>query len=194
MPRYHDLTSKLAGRIAEGELVPGASLPSIRELAATERTTATTVARAYRELADAGAIVVEPRRAARVSPGGELAARAILRQGAVFRLAGSDDPALSLLVARVREAIAPVGASGSYRGLAALWSGRADGASLHLRHRSGEYNTPFARGVLGGREPVLVHLWRREQGLLVPAGNPRGVEAVADLGALRVARRPTGTG
>src|SRR3954453_3914504 len=192
MPRYHDLTSKLAGRIAEGELAPGASLPSIRELAATERTTATTVARAYRELADAGAIVVEPRRAARVSPGGELAARALLREGAVFRLAGSDDPALSMLVGALPHAVVPVGASGSYRGLAALWSGRADGASLHLRHRNGKYNTPFARGVLAGREPVLVHLWRREQGLIVPAANPRGLERIADVASLRVARRPTG--
>jgi molybdate-binding protein len=194
MPRYHDLTTKLAARIAEGGLPPGAALPSVRELAGLEGTTATTVARAYRELADAGAIVVEPRRAARVSARGELAARSVLREGAVFRLAGSDDPALSLLIADISEAIAPVGASGSYRGLAALWSGRADGASVHLRHRSGEYNTPFARGVLAGRDPVLVHLWRREQGLLVPPGNPRGVDRVADLGGLRVVRRPTGTG
>src|SRR3954451_13975577 len=194
MPRYHDLTASLAARIVDGELVPGASLPSIRELAASERTTATTVARAYRELADAGAIVVEPRRAARVRPGGELAARALLREGAVFRLAGSDDPALSLLVAALPHALAPVGASGSYRGLGALWSGRADGASLHLRHRSGEYNAPFARGVLAGRDPVLVHLWRRELGLLVATGNPRGVERIADLSQLRVVRRPWGTG
>jgi molybdate-binding protein len=194
MARYHDLTTKLAARIAGGELVPGAALPSVRELAALEGTTATTVARAYRELADAGAIVVEPRRAARVSPGGELAARALMREGALFRLAGSDDPALSMLVAGHPEAIVPVGASGSYRGLAALWSRTADGASLHLRHRSGEYNVPFARGVLAGRDAVLVHLWRREQGILVAPGNPRGVERVADLGGLRVVRRPAGTG
>ena len=190
MARYHDLTAKLAARIAEGDLAPGVALPSVRELAAAEKMTASTVARSYRELADGGAIVVEPRRAARVRAGGALAARAILRQGAMFRLAGSDDPALSLLIADVQEAVAPVGASGSYRGLAALWSGRADGASLHLRHRSGEYNTPFARGVLAGRDPVLVHLWRREQGLLVPPGNPRGVESIRDLAELRLVRRP----
>src|SRR3954454_20588419 len=194
MPRYHDLTAKLAGLIAAGELVPGASLASIRELAATERTTATTVARAYRELADAGAIVIEPRRAARVSAGGELAARALLREDAVFRLAGSDDPALSMRLAEMPDTMLPVGASGSYRGLAALWSARADGASLHLRHRSGEYNAPFARGILAGRDPVLVHLWRREQGLLVATGNPRGVERIGDLAKLRVVRRPAGTG
>jgi molybdate-binding protein len=194
MARYHDLTAKIAERVAEGELAPGASLPSVRVLAREERTTATTVTRAFRELADAGVIVVEPRRAARVAAGAVFAARALLREGALFRLAGSDDPALTALLADVPDAIASVGASGSYRGLTALWSGRADGASVHLRHRSGEYNAPFARGVLAGRDPVLVHLWRREQGLLVPSGNPRGVEGIGDLAALRVVRRPVGTG
>lgn len=194
MTRYLDLTNALAGRIAEGDLVPGTAMPSVRELAAAEGTTATTVRRAYHELAEVGAITIEPRRAARVAPNGRLAARSLLRGQDPFRLAGSDDPALSLLVADVPDAVAPVGASGSYRGLAALWSGRADGAALHLRHRSGEYNAPFARGVLAGREPVLVHLWHREQGLLVPDGNPRGVGEIADLARLRVARRPQGTG
>jgi molybdate-binding protein len=79
-------------------------------------------------------------------------------------------------------------------GSAALAAGRADGAALHLRHRSGEYNAPFAEGILAGRDPVLVHLWRREQGLIVPAGNPRGIEQIADLARLRVARRALGTG
>jgi molybdate-binding protein len=194
MVRYHDLTTKLAARIAEGEPAPGAALPSVRTLARAEKTTATTVARAFRELADAGVIAVEPRRAARVSAGGVIAARSLLRAGALFRLAGSDDPALSVLVGNVPDAITAVGVPGSYRGLSALWSGAADGASLHLRHRSGEYNVPFARGVLAGRDPVLVHLWRREQGLLVPAGNPRGIERITDLASLRVARRRTGTG
>ena len=194
MTRYVELTAKLAARIADGRLAPGAALPSVRELAAAEGTTAATVSRAYRELAEAGAIVVEPRRSARVAARGALAARSLLRGVGAFRLAGSDDPALSLLLSRVPDAVQPVGASGSYRGLAAVWSGRADGAALHLRHRSGEYNAPFARGVLAGREPVLMHLWRREQGLLVPAGNPRGIETVADLASHRVARRPTGTG
>jgi molybdate-binding protein len=194
MTRYRDLLMTLAGRIADGELPPGAALPSVRELAASEGTTASTVSRAYRGLASAGAITIEPRRTGRVAVRGTVAARALLRGGEPFRLAGSDDPALSLLIADAPGTVTPVGASGSYRGLVALWSGRADGAALHLRHRSGEYNAPFARGVLAGRDPVLVHLWRREQGLIVPAGNPRGVERITDLAALRVARRPIGTG
>ncbi len=58
MARYHDLTLELANRIAEGELVPGASLPSVRSLARAERSTEGTIKRAYRELAEAGAIVL----------------------------------------------------------------------------------------------------------------------------------------
>ena len=172
MPRYHDLTATLAARVADGDLPPGATLPSVRALALAEGTTATTVARAYRELAEAGVIVVEPRRAARVSPGGLLAARALLRQGALYRLAGSDDPALSALLADVPDAIVSVGAAGSYRGLSALWSGRADGASLHLRHRDGEYN-------------ASVRPWRPRR----PRTRPRPPLA-ARAGPARPARQP----
>ena len=67
-----------------------------------------------------------------------------------------------------------VGASGSFRGLTALWRNEADGAALHLRHRDGTYNAPFAAALLAGRDPVLVHLWQREQGLVVAPGNPLG--------------------
>ena len=194
MSRYLDLAAALAQQIASGELSSGAALPSVRELARRESTTPATALRAYGELARAGAIVSEPRRTAHVAYQGALAARALLRGGSPFRLAGSDDPALDILLAGAREAIAPVGARGSYRGLSALWSGAADGAALHLRHPSGEYNAPFARGLLAGRGPVLVHLWRREQGLILPPGNPRQVGDVAAAAGLRVARRPVGTG
>jgi molybdate-binding protein len=192
--RAQDLTIALAERIADGDLAPGTALPAIRALAAEHGTTPTTAMRAHRALADAGVIVSSPRRAARVAPDGAVAARWLLRGERVFRLAGSDDPALSLLVGRTEREVAAVGARGSYRGLTALWSGVADGAALHLRHRSGEYNAPFVRGLLAGRGPVLVHLWRREQGFIVPRDNPRGVDGIADLRGLRVARRPPGTG
>lgn len=192
--RYLELTTSLANRIADGDLPSGAALPSLRDLAAQENTTPTTVRRAYQELADAGAIRVESRRSAKVAPSGALAARSILRGVAPFRLAGSDDPALSLLRGEVPETLSAIGGSGSYRGLSALWSRRADGAALHLRHRSGEYNAPFARGLLRGRNPVLVHLWTREQGFIVPAGNPREIVGGADVAGLRIARRPRGTG
>ena len=58
----------------------------------------------------------------------------------------------------------------------------------------GIYNSPFAVALLRGRQPTLIHLWRREQGLLVPAGNPRGIEDPKDLRELRVAKREFGAG
>jgi molybdate-binding protein len=194
MSRYQDIAAQLAERVVDDDLAPGTFLPSVRDFALRKETTATTVARAYHELADAGVVAIEPRRAAQVTLDAVQAARAFLRRGGVFRLAGSDDPALSVLTATAADAVAPVGAGGSYRGLSALAAARADGAALHLRHRSGEYNAPFAAGILADRDPVLVHLWRREQGLIVPEGNPRGVETIAELAGLRVARRAIGTG
>ena len=63
---------------------------------------------------------------------------------------------------------------------------------MHLWHASGTYNAPYARGVVA--DARLVRLWSREAGLLVAPGNPRRVRRAADLGGLRVARRPVGTG
>jgi molybdate-binding protein len=40
----------------------------------------------------------------------------------------------------------------------------------------------------------MIHLWRREQGWLTPAGNPDHITDPADLRVLQIARRPFGTG
>jgi molybdate-binding protein len=192
--RHDDLTRKLAALVIEDGLAPGSALPSVRRLAADEGSSPTTVQRAYAALARSGVVVLAERRGARVAPGGELAARRLLRAGAAFRLAGSDDPALALLLAHAGEEIVMVGASGSYRGLTALWRNDADGAALHLRHRDGTYNAPFARALLTDRDPVLVHLWQREQGLIVPPGNPLELRDARELDRVRVAKRPRGTG
>jgi molybdate-binding protein len=192
--RHDDLTRKLAALVIEDGLAPGSALPSVRRLAADEGSSPTTVQRAYAALARSGVVVLAERRGARVAPGGELAARRLLRAGAAFRLAGSDDPALALLLAHAGDEIVMVGASGSYRGLTALWRNDADGAALHLRHRDGTYNAPFARALLTDRDPVLVHLWQREQGLIVPPGNPLELRDARELDRVRVAKRPRGTG
>ncbi len=108
----------------------------------------------------------------------------------MFRLAGSDDPALQLLLGRVGPAVVPVGTRGSFHGLRALARGDADGAAIHLRH----YNAPYARALLRDQRPHLLHLWRREQGLIVPAGNPHHITGSADLVGRLVARREPGAG
>jgi molybdate-binding protein len=197
MVTYLQVSDDVAGCVASGALPAGEALPSVREAARRYGTTTTTVARAYRCLADAGVIKVADRRRARVAAGGEAAATRLLSGAAggqaVLRLAGSDDPALDIVL-RGAGHVVTVGARGSFRGLTELWRGTADAAAIHLEHRSGTSNSPFARTLLRGRRPALIHLWRREQGLLTSEGNPAGVSGVAGLRGLRVARRQFGTG
>jgi molybdate-binding protein len=87
-----------------------------------------------------------------------------------------------------------VGERGSVQGLTRLWHETADAAAIHLPHCPGVANKPFATTVLRDRQPVMIHLWRREQGLLTPPGNPDRICGPADLRHLRIARRRHGTG
>lgn len=185
MTRHIDIAEELLAAIASGELAPGAAMPSVRALASERGTTPSTVGRAYAQLAAAGAIVGAPRRRARVAANGAVAARRRLHGERVLRLAGSDDPLLDLVAAGVER----LPGRGSFSGLTALWRGDAQAATLHLGD-----NAPFAARVLAGRRPVLVSLWRREQGIVVPAGNPRGIGDVEDLVRVRTALRRSGTG
>jgi molybdate-binding protein len=191
---YRDICAELAGRISAGDLRPGDELPGVRELARQWGTAASTVSRAQRELADAGLIELADRRRARIAPDAALAARRFLHAESVFTLAGSDDPALDLLARRLSGALRLVTGAGSFAGLGNVRNGRADGAAIHLLHHTGSYNAPFAQGLLRGLDPHLVHLWRREQGLLVQPGNPTDIRSVADLVDRRVAVRGPGTG
>jgi molybdate-binding protein len=192
--RYLDLSVELARAVLAGELVPGAELPSVRVHATAMATTPATASRAYRHLAGHGVIVLEPRRRARVSPDGRAAAHRLLSSTSVFRLAGSDDPAMSLVLRHLGDRLSMTSVRGSLHGLAAVASNVADGATAHLRHHTGIYNAPFAKAVLRGRDPALVHLWRREQGVLLPAGNPRGITGPRQLRHLRFAHRGPRTG
>jgi molybdate-binding protein len=192
MTSYGELARAIAEEIAAGAVGEGRELPTLRALARDRGASQATALRAYRELAEAGVIATEERRVGRVAPGGALAAARFLRGGGIFRLAGSDDPALHLLLGEAPASVELIAADGSAAGLAALQSGAADGATVHLWHASGAYNAPYARGVVA--DARLVRLWSREAGLLVAPGNPRRVRRAADLGGLRVARRPVGTG
>jgi molybdate-binding protein len=192
--RYLEIGTDLAKKVRHGKLAPGAELPSVREYGRELGATSSTIVRAYRHLADAGVITVADRRRARVATDGPIAAARLLEADRVFRLAGSDDPALHLLLTRIGPAVVPVGTRGSFHGLRALARGDADGAAIHLRHRTGTYNAPYARALLRGQRPHLLHLWRREQGLIVPAGNPNRITGPGDLCGRLVARREPGAG
>lgn len=108
-------------------------------------------------------------------------------------LAGSHDPLLDWAVRQSGCGLA-LRAGGSFEGLAALAAGEAVAAATHLLDPdSGAFNEPAAREMLAGRGVVgLVWAWR-EQGLMVPAGNPLGLASVTDLtrtGLRVVGRQP----
>ena len=193
MARYLDALERLLQEIASGAMAPATTVPSVRELARSEGLAPTTAARVLAELGRQGVISGAPRRRSVVARDGAPRARRMLAGGRALRLAGSDDPLLDrLLAAHVDVERTP--GLGSFAGLSALWAGTADAATLHLRHRDGSYNTPFARSVLAGREPQVIPLWRREQGLLVPPGNPHGIGDLDALAHRIVALRAPGTG
>ncbi|GAB4482766.1 MAG: molybdopterin biosynthesis protein [Anaerolineae bacterium] len=99
---------------------------------------------------------------------------------------GSHDMTLDLLAQYLAErapgmrlASANVGSLG---GLVALKRGEAHLAGSHLLDPdSGEYNWRYIDQYLRGQEIVLVTLVEREQGLIVPRGNPQGITGLADL-------------
>jgi excisionase family DNA binding protein len=96
-------------------------------------------------------------------------------------LAGSHDPLLDWAVRQSGCGLA-LRAGGSLDGLSALAAGEAMAASLHLRDPdTGAFNEPAARDALP-RRPMVGIVWAwRSQGLMLPAGNPRGIGTIADL-------------
>jgi hypothetical protein len=96
--RYLEISTELARRVRHGDLLLGGELPAVRGYARELGATSSTIVRAYRHLADAGVITLADRRRARVSTDGSIAAARLLKADRVFRLAGSDDPALQVLL------------------------------------------------------------------------------------------------
>ncbi|MEH2370836.1 substrate-binding domain-containing protein [Nostoc sp.] len=85
----------------------------------------------------------------------------------------------------------------SMAALHSLCRGEAHIAGMHLYDpETGEYNTPFVRDVLAGREAVLITLGVWEEGLLLKSGNPMGIRTVSDLVALgaTIVNREIGSG
>ncbi|MBN3922031.1 substrate-binding domain-containing protein [Nostoc sp. NMS4] len=85
----------------------------------------------------------------------------------------------------------------SMAALHSLCRGEAHIAGMHLYDpETGEYNTPFVRDVLAGREAVLITLGVWEEGLLLKSGNPMGIRTVTDLvaGGATIVNREIGSG
>jgi putative molybdopterin biosynthesis protein len=99
----------------------------------------------------------------------------------------ASDPTLSLVSTNV----------GSLGGLVALRDGLCHVAGSHLLHpATGEYTLPYLDEMMGDRDLAVVRLVHRDQGLLVPPGNPRGVAGLGDVagGKLSYVNRQRGAG
>lgn len=116
--------------------------------------------------------------------------------------AGSNDPILDLLLATMQSShpefhIFSAG-MGSTAGLKALGGGYTDIAWTHLFDpEGGAYNTPeILAPHLKGVRFVVVHLFNRDIGLLVPQGNPLAIRGFDDLPRLkpRIVNRQPGAG
>jgi excisionase family DNA binding protein len=104
-------------------------------------------------------------------------------------VAGSHDPLLDWALRESGSGLAVV-YEGSLAGLDRLAAGAALAAGVHvIDPTSGEFNIPLVAARLGGEPLVLLQFATREQGLLVPPGNPTGIRTVADLDGLRFATR-----
>jgi len=104
---------------------------------------------------------------------------------AIF-IAGSHDLALDLLVSLFKERSPAieieVAHAGSLGGLIALQEERAHLAGIHLLdEETGEYNNPYIKRILPGRELAIVHLAYRIQGLMFTAENPKKISGLDDL-------------
>jgi len=115
-------------------------------------------------------------------------------------IAGSNDilldRAISLMNQLYPEEMVAFGNMGSLGGIRALRRNHCHIASSHLIQKDGEeYNFGFAIDELG-QMPGIINFCRREQGLLVERGNPRGIGCVADLNqtGIKIINRPLGTG
>ena len=108
--------------------------------------------------------------------------------------AGSHDPLLDWALREAGTDLA-VSFAGSLSGLERLAAGQAQLAGLHLPEEHGVgWNVEHVKRALPGQPVVLVEWARRQQGLVVPAGNPLKLERIADLAGRRVIGRQRGAG
>jgi putative molybdopterin biosynthesis protein len=102
-------------------------------------------------------------------------------------VAGSHDP---LLDWALREAGAGLATffDGSLDGLERLARGDAIAAGLHVVEGAG-WNVGHIERRLAGEPVVLIEWARREQGLILPPGNPAGIKGAGDLAGRRLIPR-----
>jgi len=110
---------------------------------------------------------------------------------------GSHDIALEEIADRLEKHVTllsmPVG---SLDGLVNLRQGLCQISGSHLLDVTGEYNTPFIRHLFPDRDVEIVTLAYRTQGLMLAAGNPKGIKRIGDVASpkVRFMNRNAGSG
>jgi excisionase family DNA binding protein len=129
------------------------------------------------------------------------AARTAKHDERAFLLAaGSDDPSLTVLhdlyEAETQPASFFMTTVGSSRGLAALRTGLADVATAHLLEPARGAPDDFVSQQSFRTDVVVVELFYRELGLLVPQQNPKQIKCLRDLARpkIRMINRQPGSG
>jgi DNA-binding transcriptional regulator YhcF (GntR family) len=84
VPPYEQVRAQLAAQIADGALVPGTRLPTVRRLAADLGLAVNTVARGYRELETAGLVETRGRGGTVVTAAGDQARERLLAAAARY--------------------------------------------------------------------------------------------------------------
>jgi len=114
---------------------------------------------------------------------------------------GSHDNTMDLLADEIRAQSAHLSLTsshvGSIGGLMAIKRNVCHLAGIHLLDEDdGSYNLSYIRKHLPDTPVGLVHLVMRDQGLIIPRGNPKGIKGIEDLGRedIRLINRQGGSG
>lgn len=125
----------------------------------------------------------------------------VLQPSKTLYFVGSHDPGVIWLSEHFSEkesqfSIQP-SFTGSLGGLMAIAEGKADFSGIHLwDEEHGEYNVPFIRRLFPGQRVALLNLSYRRMGLIVAAGNPKGIKSMNDLQnpEIKFVNRQSGSG
>src|SRR5258707_12591153 len=116
-------------------------------------------------------------------------------------IGGSQDDLLEWTLRESGSGLASL-AEGTVRGIERLQRGEVIAAAIHFHgdanstDSAGDANIAAVRAMAGLHDAVLVGLARREQGLLLPPGNPKHLHSLADVlgSGTRMAVRQQGAG
>ncbi len=114
-------------------------------------------------------------------------------------ITGSHDPLLDeiadIMKRQWRDSLVASSHVGSMGGIMALKRGEAHLGGIHLLDEvTGSYNIPYLKKYFPQGGVILVECVQRTQGLMVPQGNPKGIQGFKDLVGIRYVNRQKGSG